>query len=76
VLLGAVIAAYAPSLQMRVVGRPHLPGFRFELALVCAFVARRQPMQMALGAAFADQFAGMPEPARNMIGLRLQRLEP
>jgi membrane protein len=33
-LLGAVIAAYAPSLKMRVVGRPHLPGFRFELALL------------------------------------------
>jgi membrane protein len=33
-LLGAVIAAYAPSLQMRVVGRPHTPGFRFELAMI------------------------------------------
>jgi membrane protein len=33
-LLGAVIAAYAPSLQMRVVTREHLPGWRFELALV------------------------------------------
>jgi membrane protein len=34
VLLGAVIAAYAPSLQMRVVRRPPTPGFRFEMALV------------------------------------------
>lgn len=34
VLLGAVIAAYAPSLQMRVVRRPHTPGYQFELALV------------------------------------------
>lgn len=33
VLLGAVIAAYAPSLQMRVVGLPDTPGRRFELAL-------------------------------------------
>jgi len=33
VLLGAVIAAYAPSLQMRVSARPDLPGWRFELAL-------------------------------------------
>jgi len=33
VLLGAVIAAYAPSLQMRVVRRPDAPGARFTLAL-------------------------------------------
>jgi len=33
VLLGAVIAAYAPSLQMRVAARPAEPGWRFELAL-------------------------------------------
>lgn len=33
VLLGAVIAAYAPSLQMRAVRRPVAPGHRFELAL-------------------------------------------
>jgi membrane protein len=33
VLLGAVIAAYAPSLQMRVQARPATPGWRFELAL-------------------------------------------
>lgn len=34
VLLGAVIAAYAPSLSMRVSSRPETPGHRFELALV------------------------------------------
>jgi membrane protein len=34
VLLGAVIAAYAPSLSMRVARRPPSPGDRFELALV------------------------------------------
>jgi len=33
VLLGAVIAAYAPSLQMGLVHRPQRPGARFELAL-------------------------------------------
>ncbi|HZE91612.1 MAG TPA: YihY family inner membrane protein [Rhizobacter sp.] len=33
VLLGAVIAAYAPSLQMRVVRRPGVPGYRFQLAV-------------------------------------------
>ncbi|HET7796221.1 MAG TPA: YihY family inner membrane protein [Rhizobacter sp.] len=33
VLLGAVIAAYAPSLQMRVVRRPSVPGFRFQLVV-------------------------------------------
>jgi membrane protein len=33
VLLGAVIAAYAPSLAMRVASRPPTPGHRFELAL-------------------------------------------
>ena len=33
VLLGAVIAAYAPSLQMRVARRGETPGHRFELAL-------------------------------------------
>jgi membrane protein len=33
VLLGAVIAAYAPSLQMRVVRRSETPGHRFEIAL-------------------------------------------
>ena len=33
VLLGAVVAAYAPSLQMRVLRRAPTPGYRFELAL-------------------------------------------
>jgi membrane protein len=34
VLLGAVVAAYAPSLSMRIVRRPDAPGQRFELALL------------------------------------------
>jgi membrane protein len=33
VLLGAVIAAYAPSLQMKVVRRPSVPGYRFHLVV-------------------------------------------
>ena len=33
VLLGAVIAAYAPSLQMHVVRRPSVPGYRFQLVV-------------------------------------------
>ena len=33
VLLGAVVAAYAPSLQMRVVRRPSTPGYLFQLAV-------------------------------------------
>jgi membrane protein len=33
VLLGAVVAAYAPSLQMRVVRHPDFPGSRFQLAV-------------------------------------------
>ena len=33
VLLGAVVAAYAPSLQMHVSTRAAIPGWRFELAL-------------------------------------------
>jgi membrane protein len=33
VLMGAVIAAYAPSLQMRVVRQGNTPGYRFSLAV-------------------------------------------
>ncbi len=33
VLLGAVIAAYAPSLQMRVLRHPDVPGARFQIAV-------------------------------------------
>ena len=33
VLLGAVVAAYAPSLQLQVISRPAVPGWRFELAM-------------------------------------------
>jgi len=43
-LLGAVIAAYAPSLQMRVVSHPATPGWRFEMALAEAL--RSDPLQL------------------------------
>ena len=33
VLLGAVVAAYGPSLQMKVVRRPAVPGYRFHMAV-------------------------------------------
>ena len=33
VLLGAVVAAYGPSLQMKVVRRPVVPGYRFHMAV-------------------------------------------
>jgi membrane protein len=46
VLLGAVVAAYAPSLSMRIVRRPNTPGHRFTLALA---VLRR--LQAVRGAA-------------------------
>ena len=54
VLLGAVIAAYAPSLQMHLVTRPPTPGQRFDLALAVLqrlATARRGPQR---GLAMAD----------------------
>ena len=46
VLLGAVIAAYAPSLQMRVQRWPHAPGSRFHLAVaVLRELARAQSLE-------------------------------
>ena len=48
VLLGAVVAAYAPSLQMHVRTRAAIPGWRFELALAVLTQldqARQGPLQ-------------------------------
>ncbi len=54
VLLGAVIAAYAPSLQLRVAARAAEPGWRFELALAVLRLldaARHAPQRgLSLGA--------------------------
>ncbi len=59
VLLGAVIAAYAPSLQMHLVTRPPLPGQRFDLALAVLrqlASARREPQR---GLVLAELAAGL-----------------
>lgn len=54
VLLGAVVAAYAPSLSMRVVRQAETPGLRFELALrVLRLVRDRR------GASLSDLAAAM-----------------
>jgi len=53
VLLGAVIAAYAPSLQMRVMRRPYAAGGRFALAVALlrelAAARRSQRHGLAIG---------------------------
>ncbi len=53
VLMGAVIAAYAPSLQMRVVRPAALPGWRFTLALTLlrALAELRETDRRGLGIA-------------------------
>jgi membrane protein len=57
VLLGAVIAAYAPSLQMRVVRLPDIPGSRLQLAvtLLRALARARQTASHGLGLAELSQ---------------------
>jgi membrane protein len=56
VLLGAVIAAYAPSLQMRVVRRPLTPGHRFTLAVLLLRELAQARMQSQRGASL-DQLS-------------------
>lgn len=63
VLLGAVIAAYAPSLQMRVSAREMVPGWRFELALAVLrllHAARRSPAHGLSLAALAEALRADP----------------
>lgn len=73
VLLGAVIAAYAPSLQMRVTQRPHAPGWRFEWALEVLQrldAARQAPGRGLSLAALADGLRADPlqlEPVVDML---------
>jgi membrane protein len=57
VLLGAVIAAYAPSLQMRVVRLPDIPGARLHLAVTIlrALARARQTSSHGLGLAELSQ---------------------
>lgn len=54
VLLGAVIAAYAPSLQMRVVRLPDIPGARFHLAVTIVRALARAKQSAAHGMSLVD----------------------
>lgn len=54
VLLGAVVAAYAPSLQMRVSTRVDTPGWRFELALAVLRLLHAAHRGPARGLSLAD----------------------
>ena len=67
VLWGAVIAAYAPSLSMRIARMPTAPGHRFALALsVIGALARAKQRQRARpGAARAGRGAGAPTRCRS-----------
>ena len=73
VLLGAVIAAYAPSLQMRVVTREPTPGWRFELALTVLqrlHAARHGPQRGLALATMAEDLRADPlqlEPVVDML---------
>jgi membrane protein len=73
VLLGAVIAAYAPSLQMRVTTRPATAGWRFELALAVLqqLHAARTSTQRGLSlAGLAEQMRADPlqlEPVLDLL---------
>jgi membrane protein len=73
VLLGAVIAAYAPSLQMRVTTRPATAGWRFELALAVLqqLQAARTSTQRGLSlAGLAEQMRADPlqlEPVLDLL---------
>jgi membrane protein len=59
VLLGAVIAAYAPSLQRRVVRRPPVAGQRFELALLMLRELSQARTQGERGLALAALAGGL-----------------
>ena len=65
VLLGAVIAAYAPSLHMRVVRKADTPGWRFELALAVL----RQLQQARQGAGHGLSLVALS------LGLRVDPLQ-
>jgi membrane protein len=54
VLLGAVIAAYAPSLSMRVVRVPDTPGYRFALAVALLRELQRARAAGQRGASLLD----------------------
>jgi membrane protein len=63
VLLGAVVAAYAPSLQMHVSTRAAIPGWRFELALAVLKqldAARQSPAHGLSQAALSQRLRADP----------------
>ena len=59
VLLGAVIAAYAPSLHMRVARQPDTAGHRFAMALVLLTALARARGQPGNGLTVAQMSEGM-----------------
>jgi membrane protein len=59
VLLGAVIAAYAPSLQMRVVRRPDTAGHLFAMALTMLGALARERQRPGNGLTVAQLSQGM-----------------
>ena len=70
VLMGAVIAAYAPSLQMHIVRRAATPGHRFELALLVLrqlAAARAQPGRGLSLAALAERLRLTPLQLESVI---------
>ncbi|MCY7316505.1 MAG: YihY family inner membrane protein [Rubrivivax sp.] len=72
VLLGAVIAAYAPALQMRVTTRPATPGWRFELAMAVLReldTARRRPERGVSLAALGERLRADPLQLEPMLEL-------
>lgn len=77
VLLGAVIAAYAPSLSLRVAVRPALPGWRFELALalLAALAAARHAPQRGLTPLQLAQGLGVDPLRQDEVLAQLQRLD-
>jgi len=68
VLLGAVIAAYAPSLMMRVRRLPATPGHRFELALVL--------LRELAAARLAPQRGLVPDALAERLHLDRLQIEP
>jgi membrane protein len=75
VLLGAVIAAYAPSLQMRVASIEPTPGWRFELALALLQrlqVAREGPQRGLSLAALSEAMRADPLQLEPVVELLIE----
>jgi membrane protein len=59
VLLGAVIAAYAPSLQMRVVRQAEVPGYRFAMAVSLLRLLQQARQEEARGLSLEQMATAM-----------------